>query len=566
MENNSFAGTTDDAHAPTLCDRASEFDPADDAALRALFPPQVASGGDVGAIALSVPLTEVDAPRLRADDYVQRRAQAWLERVLAHTASLPPADRRSHPVVPRFRLTRYSALKGCGCKVPQHELLHWMGAMQRVRRHGAGGLAGSGGLAREWRPSDDHDSPVELGVGMDASIVRVLAPAATDCAPVARHDPSQVYLLSTTDFFFPLIEDPYRMGRIAAANVLSDAYALGLARPPDTVLMLLCAARDIPSEQLRGAVAQSMMAGFMDACHQAGTAVTGGQTTLNPWPLIGGVAECVVRGDEVVFPDGAVPGDTLVLTKPLGTQVAVNLYQWLGEMEDAHFGACMARLQGDRNPTSDGNGHAEEVTDAADVAAASPHVGIPSLAHASGDPVALVKRGRKARLRYAPVDAVITPQQVCHAYDVAAASMARLNATAARLMHSLGPAHAATDVTGFGLLGHARNLAQHQRAAVDLQIDRLPVIAGMSSADAALDGGRLFGLRQGRSSETSGGLLIAFGPSVADGLSSAAVAERYCRALQRQDGGWPAWRVGRVVSGSGQAHILPDAEVIEVCR
>lgn len=339
--------------------------------------------------------------------------------------------------------------------------------------------------------------------------------------------------MSTTDFFFPLLEDPYLMGRVAAANVLSDAYALGV-RHIDTMLMLLCAATDIHNAELRAAVAQLMMAGFVDGCALAGTEVTGGQTTLNPWPLIGGVAEAVVRSApaarELLMPERARPGDVLVLTKPLGTQLAVNLYQWLGQMEDAVY---LTLVEANRD------------ADAAAVATAE-----------TENAESVRKRGDKARMLWRMLDSVLSPAQAVRAYDVAAASMMRLNANAAQLMHEYG-AHAATDITGFGLLGHARNLARNQRAhGVDLVIERMPVLAGMLAADAALDAGNMFGLAAGRSSETSGGLLVC--------LPDAASAQRYCRELRRRDGGWSAWTVGRVAPGKGEAYIVEGVEVIEV--
>lgn len=61
--------------------------------------------------------------------------------------------------------------------------------------------------------------------------------------------------------------------------------------------------------------------------------VRGGQSVLNPWPILGGVAQSVVLENEVILPESAVAGDVLVLTKPLGTQVAVNLHQWLSQPE-----------------------------------------------------------------------------------------------------------------------------------------------------------------------------------------------------------------------------------------
>ena len=101
--------------------------------------------------------------------------------------------------------------------------------------------------------------------------------------------------ISTTDFFFPLLDSPYLTGRIGAANVLSDLYAEGIGHC-DFVLMLLAVCRDMPENE-RNICTQEMVRGFNDACLEAETVVTGGQTVFNPWPIIGGVATSIVRDD-----------------------------------------------------------------------------------------------------------------------------------------------------------------------------------------------------------------------------------------------------------------------------
>lgn len=156
-----------------------------------------------------------------------------------------------------------------------------------------------------------------------------------------------------------------------------------------------------------------MIKGFNDKAREAGTRVTGGQTVLNPWPIIGGVAMTVCNTGEFVLPEGAEPGNVLVLTKPIGTQLAVNGHQWMHKPEKWS--------------------------------------------------VATERTG-------------ITQQQALEAYKVASAQMARLNRNAARLMRVHG-ATAATDVTGFGLYGHCNNLAQNQRRSdLVFRLNRVPVI------------------------------------------------------------------------------------------
>jgi len=134
-------------------------------------------------------------------------------------------------------------------------------------------------------------------------------------------------LVQTTDFFYPLVDDPYMQGKITAANVLSDLYAMGVENC-DNMLMLLGVSTKM-SEKERDIVVPLMMRGFKDCALEAGCNVTGGQSVMNPWLTVGGVATSVCQASEMIMPDNAVVGDVLVLTKPLGTQVAVNAHQWL---------------------------------------------------------------------------------------------------------------------------------------------------------------------------------------------------------------------------------------------
>ena len=313
-----------------------------------------------------------------------------------------------------------------------------------------------------------------------------------DCALVAtRH--AGLFSISTTDFFFPNVESPFAQGRIAAANVLSDLYANGVV-DVDTVLMILAVSLDM-EPAARDACTKEMIRGFTLAVREAGASVTGGQTVQNPWPIIGGVASSVVREEELVRPGGARAGDVLVLTKPLGTQVAANLWQWRGAVTPA----------GARN--------------------------------------------------WPKVAPFITLADAAAVYDAAVASMTRLNRNAAAALRRHG-ARAATDVTGFGLLGHARNLAEHSDARVSLVIDALPIIARCAAVDAATGGG--FRVALGLSAETSGGLLVA--------LPSEAAARAYAADVAAADGA-PAWVIGRVVeTPAGEANtatIVPDASIIE---
>ena len=101
-------------------------------------------------------------------------------------------------------------------------------------------------------------------------------------------DDNTTRLISTTDFFYPLVEDPYMQGRIACCNVLSDIYAMGISRV-DHMLMILGISLDM-EESAREVITREMMKGFNDCATDAGTKITGGQSIMNPWPIIGGVA------------------------------------------------------------------------------------------------------------------------------------------------------------------------------------------------------------------------------------------------------------------------------------
>ncbi|XP_012313868.3 selenide, water dikinase 2-like isoform X1 [Aotus nancymaae] len=296
-----------------------------------------------------------------------------------------------------------------------------------------------------------------LGIGMDSCVI-----------PLRRGGLS---LVQTTDCFYRLVDDPYVMGRTASANVLSDLYAMGITECD--MLMLLSVSQSM-SEEEREKVTPLMVKGFRDSTEEGGTAVTGGQTMVNPWLIIGRVATVVCQPNEFITPDSAVVGDVLVLTKPLGTQVAVSAHQWLDNPE-----------------------------------------------------------------RWNKVKMVVSGEQVELAYQEAMLNMATLNRTAAGLMHTFN-AHAATDITGFGILGHSQNLEKQQRKEVSFVIHNLPVIAKMAAVSKA--SGR-FGLLQGTSAETSGELLICLPREQAARFCSEIISSKYGEGHQ-------AWILSIVEKGS----------------
>jgi selenide,water dikinase len=316
---------------------------------------------------------------------------------------------------------------------------------------------------------ESKPTPV-VGIGLDSCVIPL------------RH--GGLFLVQSTAFFYPLVDDPFVMGKIACANVLSDVYAMG-AVEVDNMLMLLSTSNKM-TEKERDTIMPLVLQGFKECAEEAGTTVQGGQTVVNPWLIVGGVATAVCTQNEIIIPENAIVGDVLVLTKPLGTQVAVNAHQWL------------------ENPD-----------------------------------------------RWNRIKSVISEDDVRKAYQRAMNSMARLNKIGASLMHKYN-AHACTDVTGFGLLGHAQNLAKHQKHDVSFVIHNLPIIAKMATISKAC--GNAFGLLQGTSAETSGGLLVVLPREQ---------AAAYCKDIQAQEG-YQAWIIGVVEKGGRTAKIIDKPRIIEV--
>jgi len=298
-------------------------------------------------------------------------------------------------------------------------------------------------------------------------------------------DKPGVSLAQTTDFFYPLVDDPYMQGRIACANVLSDLYAMGVVNCHN-MLMLLSVSKDM-KEAERDVVIPLMMKGFQDTAQEAGCLVTGGQTVMNPWVIIGGVASSVCDEADIIMPEGAVAGDVILLTKALGSQVAVNAHQWLEQ---------------------------------------------------GGE-------------KWEKIKTVTNPEEVKQAYRETTLAMARLNLTGAKLMHKYN-ARAATDVTGFGILGHAKNLAENQIKPVSFTLHTLPILKNMVKISKAV--GNMFQLLQGYSAETSGGLMMAI---------SKENAEAFIKEIKELEG-CDAWIIGTVEEGDRSAKLVDEPTIIEV--
>lgn len=170
-----------------------------------------------------------------------------------------------------------------------------------------------GGCAAKWGASLLADLVAEFPVSTDPSLVVGLAPF--DDAAIYQVSPD-VALVSTTDFFPPLVDHPADFGAIAAANACSDVFAMG-----GRVVMAINVAA-FPEHFPREAIA----AIFEAAAHtvaEAGGSVAGGHTIRNPEPIFGLAVQGVVHPDRVFRKGGARSGDVLVLSKPIGTALAL---------------------------------------------------------------------------------------------------------------------------------------------------------------------------------------------------------------------------------------------------
>jgi selenide,water dikinase len=278
-------------------------------------------------------------------------------------------------------------------------------------------------------------------------------------------DDAGVYKLSdrlaiilTTDFFPPIVDDPYTYGGIAAANALSDIYAMG--GTPKTALNIV----GFPKKDYPPKVLNAILRGGMDKVAEAGAAVIGGHTLEAPELFYGLAVSGTVHPLRIITCSRARPGDLLILTKPLG----------VGLVTTGIMGQC-----------------------------------IPA-------------RRRK------------------HALHAVCTSMLQLNRLASELMirHC---AHACTDVTGFGLLGHAHEMADASRVAIHINSTAIPSLpealelARQGICTRVSRSNRAYLTRKVRfapsvdpamqqlllEAETSGGLLIALAPRNAERLLAA---------------------------------------------
>lgn len=214
------------------------------------------------------------------------------------------------------------------------------------------------------------------------------------------HDDAGVYaweggpaLVQTLDFFTPIVDDPYIYGQIAAANSLSDVYAMG--GRPVTALAIAC----VPDAGVDHADLAAIFAGGFDKLREAQTALLGGHTVKDKEIKFGYAVTGAVDPARVLTNAGAKPGDALILTKPLGTGIVGTAIK---------FNRASATL-----------------------------------------------------------------------IETAVASMRTLNRTAADVLSSVDGVHACTDITGFGLIGHASEMAAGSDVTLVMRAADVPAFDGV---------------------------------------------------------------------------------------
>lgn len=300
---------------------------------------------------------------------------------------------------------------------------------------------------------------------------RVVSSIGDDAAITRISDTSVA--LATTDFFTPIIDDPYIQGQIAACNTTNDIFAKG-AFDIISVLVLMGVPEGMPID-----VQAAMLKGFCDFCSSIDAPVIGGQTIICPWPILGGAVTALAEISKVVPISGAKAGDTLVLTKPLGVQPIMEVL---------------------RLPESGQDKIAE----------------------------------------------IIPENEISRSIDSTIKLMTTTNRKAAKAMLEVG-VNASTDVTGFGILGHASNMAEQSR--VFIEIHTLPVIRWTPKIANELR----ISLLEGEGVETAGGLLISV---------SRLKVEQLKDALKDKD--CEAYEVGIVKSGESRACVKKNVRVVEV--
>ena len=311
------------------------------------------------------------------------------------------------------------------------------------------------------------------GVELPTSPAVLVGPDTLDDAGVLQLSAEQC-LVQTVDFFPPVARDPEDYGRIAAANSLSDIYAMG--GQPLSALAVVC----FPSQLVREGVLGAVTRGAAEKLREAGCVLLGGHSVLDPQAKFGLAVTGLVHPARMFTNSHARPGDVLLLTKPLGTGATIMAIR-----------AGLASAEQER---------------------------------------------------------------------VANGTMATLNATAAALARQCGVS-AATDVTGFGLLGHALQLARASEVALELGFAGVPVLEGaLGFAELGLLSAAAYSNRAyvGDAVRFADDLPRAaqdllFDPQTSGGLLICCPAERAAElvAWARTELTTPFGVVGRVVAATG---------------
>jgi selenide, water dikinase len=315
-------------------------------------------------------------------------------------------------------------------------------------------------------------------------------------------------LVQTVDFFTPMVDDPYTFGQIAATNALSDVYAMG--GQPRTSLALVC----FP-EKADLAILERILAGGLSKMIEAGCSVIGGHSVRDEEMKFGYSVTGLIDPARVLTNGGAKPGDRLVFTKALGTGVISTAIKKKAAMQpwiDAAI-ASMTTL----------NKKAAEVV--------SGRVGMPSVVTPTGG----------------------TGDSPVRAERSSAASDHRLTTDDGFAIHAM------TDVTGFGLIGHAREIALASSVSLRLRANRIPLLEGALECVRAghipggLKANREFaecvvGYEDGISEEVK---TILFDPQTAGGLLISVASEDATELLQALNAsGVPAVEIGEVLAAT----------------
>lgn len=219
---------------------------------------------------------------------------------------------------------------------------------------------GPGDLAQVLRPLTQHSHPdliVGLAPGDDAAVYLI-----------DRHGPQPRALVQTLDFFPPIVDDPYLFGAIAAANSMSDVYAMG--GEPAFALNIVAFPEDLDKSILT-----DILRGGMDKVREAGAVIAGGHTVTDPEPKYGLTVTGFVDPNHIMRKEGAQPGDRLLLTKKIGTGVITTAAKNERVIQAHLDGAVASMLQL--------NGPASRVFRWAGVRACTDITGFSLLGHAS---------------------------------------------------------------------------------------------------------------------------------------------------------------------------------------